>query len=406
MTRSWLAALWLALAPLAAVAQDFVFVEAEAIPPPPPSASEFASLFGLLVSPDNRFVYALYDVAIGDDRVLIYARASDGSIALVDSPQTVANPTAMAMTPDGSALFVIGNNGDVHALGRDATTGSLTYLDSVYDGLEGADLLQYAQAVAVSPAGDSVYVASNENAITSFSWDGSSLALVDEDYNSQLDVTLAFPTAILVTPDGRFVLVTSAGDDGLLVFERNIFLGELYPVDRFVNGEEGVDGLDFPLAIAAAPTTIEPGFSSSIYVLGAQPKIGIFEAVPVNQELTVRFVEAVGGGNAPKKIVVSPNGARVYLSDGSLNRVAALWRDPATGELGPLEAAIAQGDPGVSGLTSPTQLAVSPNGRSVYAASNTDDTIVVLSVPEADGAVAAIAGLAALAIRRPRCTGP
>lgn len=361
-----------------------VFVEAKEIPPPPPSQFEDAGLSGLAVSPDGNHVYALYGVAMGDDRVLVYARGAQGALTLLDSPIVTANPNAMALAPDGSVLFVVSNNGQLQAWRRNPTTGLLTWADEVSDGGEGGGYLLYALGIAVSPDGANVYVVGQENAITSFRWDGAtdSLTLVDVDVSGTGGVVLSSPASVVVTPDGAFVLASSIFDNALVVFSRDPVSGALGVIDRFVDGVAGVGGLSGVSAIVTATTQSAPPQSASVYVAArSEAKIGVFVETPAVPSPYVSFGEALNVGSLPTALAVSPDGTRLYVTDTILDRLAAYERDPITGDVGALVDQIADTDPGVDGLAEPFFVAVSPDGTNVYVSSSVDDAIAVLLVP-------------------------
>jgi len=367
------------------------FVQALATPPVP-NPPDVGQISGLAVSDDGANLYATWNVGIGDDKILVYDRAPDGTLTLIDAPSAPGNPNAMALAPDGSALFAAGNNGEIEAWLRDAETGLVTFADEVYDGSEGGNYLQFPYAVAVSPDGKNLYVTSGENAITSFAWDGvaGTLTVIDTDLSNDAGVPYPTPNTVAVTPDGAFVLVTSQTDHALVVFARNPADGTITVILRLVNGVGGVEGMGFPFQLLA----VEAGEGSSVYVGGTEGKVLRFTALPSGPFAGVAFDEAVPVGVGAGWLAPSPDGVALYMTDGFRNGAHAVARDPASGALGGLFDSIYATDPGVGGLVGPGLVAVSPDGRNLYVTGN--EQITVLATPEPGGVALALASLLAL----------
>jgi 6-phosphogluconolactonase (cycloisomerase 2 family) len=107
---------------------------------------------------------------------------------------------------------------------------------------------------------------------------------------------------------------------------------------------------------------------------------------------------------------VSPDGRNVYVSGGIGNSIAVLRRDPATGALrqppgeagcvrnrsgGASQGGPAPGEDGckqVDGLRYPRTIALSPDGRFLYAAAFSADSIVIYARDALTGALAPLAG--------------
>ena len=286
--------------------------------------------------------------------------------------------SATAISPDGTAVSLYAAVAEAQDQ-RAPATGLSTFADGVNDNIDGGGYLQYASGLAVSPDGDHVYVASGENAITSFAWDGGAgaLALIETDVTGSGGLLLSAPGPIAVTPDGAFVLVASQLDAALVVLDRDPVSGTLGFVDRFVDGALGVDGLDGPAALAVAPTAN----GAAAYVSSFENELAVFSETLSGPAPGVAFVEAVTIGELQPALAVSPDGTLLYTSNRSTSRVTAYERDPATGAIGAAVAAITDGDPGVDGLGEAGRVAVSPDGLHLYVASPWENAIVVLEAP-------------------------
>lgn len=386
----------LALAPLLGSAQELSFVEAEVVPEAPPSACPDVSPGDLVVSPDGKHLYVTYDVCIGNDQIAIYGRSAGGALEFLAFHPIDANPSGIAITPDGLAVFYITNNGRLEALRRDPATGLLAYADYEYDDQDGVTSLKFARDLAVSPDGQHLYVVGQENALTSFAWDAvaGTLTLADTDADGTGTLVLGYPDFVAVSPDGAFVYVASSFSDDLNVFGRDGATGAVEPLVRFVDGVEGVDGLEAPAGLAVAPTAT-PG-TASVYVasFGDGAAARFAQGLP-NESPAIAFVESEPLFTWPAAMVVPASGDRLFVTDVAANGVRALARDPATGALGAELDAITNGDVGGIGLTQPRFLARSADDRNLYA-TGSDDAIAVLQVPEPGGAASAVAAALAL----------
>ncbi len=72
----------------------------------------------------------------------------------------------MALDPDGDHVYVAAPLDDaLLVLSRDAGTGEMTFVQSIFDTDPGTDRLDSARGVAVSPDGDNVYVAAERGSL-------------------------------------------------------------------------------------------------------------------------------------------------------------------------------------------------------------------------------------------------
>jgi len=379
--------------------QELEFVEAEAVPGDPGTIF----LPDIAVSADGRHVYVLYEIGAGTDRILIYARAADGALSFVDALASDGNAFAMALSPDGSMLFYVTNNGYVGALRRDATTGLLTVADYDYD--DAGSYTNGARGVAVSPGGENIYVTSQEQAVTTFRWDAiaSTLTQSDVDVSGQSGLLLSNPGPVLVTPDGKLVIVLSLNDRAMVGFGRDLLDGSIDWATRLVDGVLGVNGLWNAEDLVAAPTGLGPGAAAAVvHVASAQQgTLARFSANP-DEIGPLTFGAAVETGAYPSSVAVSPDGERLFVADGTLRRVEAWAREPVSGVLGAVRGAVESHEMGVEGMQGfNPKLAVSPDGRNVYVAlSGIEPRIVVVRAPEPEGATLALVALLALSLLR------
>ncbi|MCB1560093.1 MAG: beta-propeller fold lactonase family protein [Xanthomonadales bacterium] len=160
-------------------------------------------------------------------------------------------------------------------------------------------------------------------------------ALIDEDETNSDDDAggqLVQPGAIAVTADGRYAYATSEAMDSLLLFSRDAQSGRLTYITSY-----SASGVGAPL-------------------------------------------------DGVRDVVLSPDDKHVYAASRADNAVVAFSRDGMTGEL-TLVGSVQQGVSGATGLTGSTALAISPDGRSLYAVGSTDSSLAVLARDTGSGAL-------------------
>jgi cysteine-rich repeat protein len=151
-------------------------------------------------------------------------------------------------------------------------------------------------------------------------------------------------------------------------------------------GAPPVDGLDGTQGIAISPDGLHlyaaGSIDSAVAVFGRNATTGALTLVQVLQHV----VDSVDGLGRAEAVVVSPDGAHVYVAGGTDDAVAVFSRDAATGTLGFVQV-VADGVGGVNGLDGVTALAVSADGASLYAASDVDNALAVFQRDAASGAL-------------------
>ncbi len=209
------------------------------------------------VSADGAHVYVAGAL---EDTVAIFSRDSTtGMLTFVDFLQRgvggvmgIAGARSIAISPDGTDLYVAGPNDNALAVfTRDPATGLLSFVEFHQDGVGGVDGLDAVNHVAVSPDGEHVYAASPlDSAISIFARTGS-LSFVGIAQNGFLGISGLLNTrGVDVSSDGQKVLAVGFLDDALVSFQRDANTGLLTFVDNAFDGVEGVDGLDGATAVA------------------------------------------------------------------------------------------------------------------------------------------------------------
>jgi DNA-binding beta-propeller fold protein YncE len=329
------------------------------------------------VSPDGRHAYAASAAA-----VTVFDRdpasgaltqkpgtagciSDTGSAGACTDGEALQSPTDVVVSPDGEHVYATAyDSGSVAAFDRDPVSGLLTQVGCVQATPSGTCSngagLDGATALAVTPDGSSVYVASYAGALV------------------VLDRTT--PSGSLVRKPGTSGCVSDTGSGGACA--DGVALAALADVDVSPDGKN--------VYVAA-----DNGFA-----------VGIFDRGPggavAQKPGTAGCVSETGTGGAcadgkaltfSRGVAVSPDGGTVYVASHVPGSIAVFDRDKTTGALlqraGVEGCASSTGTQGqcsvVAGMGNAGAVAVSPDGASVYATGGAGGGSVVVLDRSATG---------------------
>jgi 6-phosphogluconolactonase (cycloisomerase 2 family) len=389
-----------------------------------------ANPHGVAVSADGKHVYA---AANGANAVAAFARdratgaltqlagttacvSDDGTGGACAMGHGLEGAVNVAVSPDGKHVYVASLADDAIAVfARNKSTGALTQLAGMAgcvseSGLAGAcDVgvgLGGATGVAVSADGKHVYVASQtDNAVAAFARNRATGALtqlagqaacVSEDGTGGAcgdGVALNGPSAVVVSADGKHVYVTSKVSGAVAAFARNKTTGALTQLAGTAAcvSDDGTGGACTDgVALGAATSLALAPSGKHLYVAAAGGGVAAFARNKTTGALAqlagpAACVSEDGTGGAcadgvalsgAYSVVVSGDGAHVYVGSLAGAGVAAFARNTATGVLTQLAGTAAcVTEDGTGGacadgvaLESPTGLAMSKDGKHVYGA--------------------------------------
>jgi len=309
----------------------------------------------------------------------------------IDGVDGTANVREVIVSPDGSHVYTVGKGDNaIGIFSRNSDTGVLTYIEMEQDGVNGVDGIANTMNAVISPDGANLYVTGyDDNAVAVFGRDQTtgSLTYFEMQENGVNGVEgMNGPGGVTVTPDGAHVLVAGYTSDEIAIFERNPDNGKLNFVSYERNGIDGVTGMDGPRLIRVSPD------GRNVYVASTLANtIVVFDRSSLTGELTyVEYVQdglgGVDGIAGIKGINISPDGKNVYAAGPDEDAVAVFSRDPNTGSLTFIEME-QTGVNGVEGLDACNFVVVSPDGGYVYATGYNDSTVTVFSRNKTDGAL-------------------
>lgn len=231
-------------------------------------------------------------------RVADYADNSNGYL-LGQYFGPVTSPIKnIASTADGQFVYVTSTADNALTLfSRDATTGALTQLVVYQDGVAGVDGLQSASSVKMAPDGKHLYVTGQgESSVAIFGVDESSgeLTYIDKVTNGVDDIAnLVGARSLAISPDGRYVLVSAITSDSVTAFSRDAATGLLTLDSVVTNAVNGVSGLDGPSGMATDP------LNRHLYVAGQlSHSLVVFSLPTPAVKLSVNTAAAVVFGSA------------------------------------------------------------------------------------------------------------
>ncbi len=299
---------------------------------------------------------------------------------------------AVASSPDERYVYVAGRNDhSIVIFERDNEVDTLRYIGRVRNGLGGINGLKYVSDIALSPDGKHLYAAGyGNNAVAVFAVDqlSGSLNFIESLVRGQTSGGLTIdgltrPRSLTVSPDGKNVYAAGYVSNTVAVFRR-LSNGTLQYVERHKDGSGGVDGLARVIDLAVSPD------GKHVYAAGfADNALAVFNRSLSDGSLS--FVErrkdgsgGIDGLAGISAVALSPDGKHVYTSGKNDRALALFTRNVTTGSL-TWQARYKDGSGGVDGLNGVSGLAVSPDGRQVWAIGATDDALVLFDRDPAAG---------------------
>jgi DNA-binding beta-propeller fold protein YncE len=297
---------------------------------------------------------------------------------------------SIAGTPDGASLYGVDGQGNRLLQYAPAIGGIVS--EQTYPVLADPTIAKDPIVLTVSPDGSSVYVLTygvqpgtgtgvlSDGKINVFLRDPTTgnLSLVG---TTPLDTSPILAGAIgldpVVSPDGHFVYVVSlSGPGGVYVLSRDPATGALTPLGKDGDLAGGITMAMSPdgnFVYQTGPSSQLSVMGSAISVLARNASTGRLTPVSEVQNGT----GGVSGLSDMWGVAVSPDGRCVYATSRADNSLAYFMRDSTTGAL-TFAGVVTEGG-GITGLSNARGLTVSPDGTNVYVASPGDNGLAVFA---------------------------
>lgn len=336
---------------------------------------------GVTVSPDNAHVY----VASGtSSAVTIFARDQiTGALTQLAEPDGCVSewggggtgctdaygpisPTKVLVSPNGKHVYTVAlNGGAIGAFERDELTGKLAQLP--------------APEGCITATGDGV--------------------------TCKPAVGLASPRDLSFSRNGKHLYVASQDGNAILIFQRNKITGSLTQLAApngcvAENGDNvsctAAVGLDAPTSVIVAKNGrhvyVASFTSDGIAIFERNPMTGVLTQLPAPDGCIREYGDgvicssAIGLGGAAG-VVESRNGRQIYVASAQGSGVMVFERDKPSGVLtqfaspygcllGNGDGIVCRGGPGLSGARS---IAITRNGKHVYVAAFSGDSIATFA---------------------------
>ena len=323
--------------------------------------------------------------ANGEGIYLFEMNPATGALTLIKLAAATASPSWIALAPSGNFLYAInevsnyrGNQGSVSAFAVDRSSGNLTPLNVVGSG--GAEPAH----LSVDATGKYAFVANyggGSIAVIAILPDGSlgesTFARVDKAKPGSLHASDAppgsfaisghdTPHAHMIQPDpaNRFVLQTDLGEDRIYVFRFDRSTGKLTPADTPYTTLPSGDG---PRHFVFHPAghwmySIQEE-ASTIVCFRYDSATGSL----VPQQTISTLPAGFKGTNFCSEIIVSPDGKTLYAAN-RLHNSIAVFKIGFDGKLSLLGETLTQGD-------YPSHISLDPSSRFLYVCNQRSDQI-------------------------------
>jgi DNA-binding beta-propeller fold protein YncE len=354
--------------------------------------------YGIAISPDGKHVYVADE---GDDRVAAYAVADTNllnHIASYNSSDLAPasqfdTPMQVAVSADGANVYVTGRlSASITTYARNADTGELTFVDTVKNGAGYGCVINQgcqgnvtglagAYGIALSPDGKFIYVSSiTDDSVVVFrrsetTGAPSSTALLGSGaffVQRFTHPTLNQAYGLAISPDGANVLVAGYSSDTLLTLKRNPITGELSHAQTLGVGDAaGLNGVFRVIVAPEGDFAFTAAFDSDA--------VCAFRRNTVTGALAlVNCVQDATNLDAASDVSLTPDGKHVLATAFNGDNVAQLARNPQTGALTLRDTLFRDPITTFPSLNGARGIAVNPNGQAAYATGFLDDRVVSL----------------------------
>lgn len=331
---------------------------------------------------------------------------SDGEVAPLPDGSGNAPPVrgirggiAIAITADGRFVYVAGKEADAVAVfARDTGSGLLAWRSQVVDGELGVDGIGGVSALALSPDGRHLYAGgASDQAIAAFGINSTSGALTQASVIRQGGGIngLNGVNGLAFDAGGTLLFATADINRSVTAFRRTASSGALAHLAGIEDGDVGVTAsLLSPSAVWVHEDRVfvadAQGDAVNLlrFVGGDAPRFDLDEVVALD-------ADGVAGSQGPAALVFVPDQMRLYVASAESGQVHlySLLDDAGAQHLASYDSATS------AALERIAALAISPNGRQLYAVSGGEDGLIATLARE-PGSRCPLAGAGGLGSQR------
>ena len=348
-------------------------------------------------------------------------------------PSGLSSTYEVQVSPDDKNAYSVAINGALVEYSRNQANGALTVIGCVTSATtvcapenetKEVAVIGHPAAIAISPDGENAYVISQAtNSIVEFSRNTESGLLSEIGCISEADAECTMheakglndPYGMVVSPGGENVYVTGFGDQAVAEFSRNTGNGALEqlpsPNDCISSvvasgcGDTSAIGLEHAIGVVVSPggedVYVAAGGTEGAGAIasfkreagGALTQLPATEACISEANPECLLGTAIDG---PEDLVISPDGKNVYTNSYKDNAVIELTRNVSTGGLTqnqtPNACVTTEAIAGQTARCSPAKgiegalgVAISPDGKNLYASGSTDDAEVAFARESNEG---------------------
>lgn len=346
------------------------------------------------VSADGQYLYAS---GFASNSLVVFRRNSEGRLQFIqvltneatdldgNTVSGLAGAARIAVSPDDRFIYVTGFNANaVAAFRRNTTNGTLRFIASYQDGNANIDGLGGAFPIVATER--QVYVAGVfDNSVVVFDRNPETGTLNFAERHNQASLARVF--GLTLSPNQLQLIAASPETDSLTIFNRAADTGRLTIFQTVVNGNGDITGLDSVNGVVVKNDgetlyTVADGSNNAIAAFIRDPGNGLlsFQQTLRDGDNTDIGVP-VDGLNGAFDVAMSPDGRYVYAAGTADNAVAIF--QPQQNGLTFIDV-VRDGVDGINGLGGARALAVSPNGAQLYVAGFYDNAIGILRLASVD----------------------
>ncbi len=307
-----------------------------------------------------------------------------GRLELKGLAAPLANPSFLAIHPNGQWMYAVGEMGDFQGKKQGAVSALAIQPDGTLKLLN--------QQPSGGPGPCHLTVDSTGRYVVVANYGGGSVASlpIQQDGRLQAPVSVIQHTGSSVHPQrqqgphahsvnfdptGKLVIAADLGLDKLLVYRLEPTTGTLSPHDPpWVQVDPGAGPRHFAFHPSGRFAYVINELASTITAFTYQPDKGLFQPLQTISTLPEGFT----GTNTTAEVQVHPSGRFLYGSNRGHDSLAIFTIDPATGKLA------LKGHVSTQGKT-PRNFGIDPTGQYLVAANQDSDNVVLFRIDTQTG---------------------